>query len=175
MLLSPGLRPCSPMWMLSQISELPCLTIPIRLVCPQADRKASKQNSCPWQYKMSLQRRLLTVTSDLPGACPMAYCPPGSICGMLSIPRALPPVTQGSALQAPERLRGSCDLTPHPHRTDVSHSTLLSGGQHHHKLLHIALCCLEGSTMSNLVHRRRRCARIDSDRILLPGGQYARG
>ena len=34
----------------------------------------------------------------------MAYCPPGSICGMLSIPRALPPVTQGSALQAPERL-----------------------------------------------------------------------
>ena len=102
LLLSPGLRPCSPMCMLSQVSELPCLTIPIRLVCPQADRKASKQNSCPWQYKMSLQRRLLTVTSDLPGACPMAYCPPGSICGMLSIPRALPPVTQGSALQAPE-------------------------------------------------------------------------
>ena len=29
--------------------------------------------------------------------------------------------------------------------------------------------------MSNLVHRRRRCARIDSGRILLPGGQYARG
>ena len=29
--------------------------------------------------------------------------------------------------------------------------------------------------MSNLVHRRRRCARIDSDRIQLPGGQYARG
>ena len=27
-------------------------------------------------------------------------------------------------------------------------------------LLHIALCCLEGSTLSNLVHRRRRCARI---------------
>ena len=25
---------------------------------------------------------------------------------------------------------------------------------------HIALRCLEGSTMSNLVHRRRRCARI---------------
>ena len=44
---------------------------------PQADRKASKQNSCPWQYKMSLQRRLLTVTSYLPGACPLAYCPPG--------------------------------------------------------------------------------------------------
>ena len=28
------------------------------------------------------------------------------------------------------------------------------------QMLHIALCCLEGSTMSNLVHRRRRCARI---------------
>ena len=40
---------------------------------------------------------------------------------------------------------------------------------------HIALCCLEGSTMSNLVHRRRRCARIVSYMILLPGGQYARG
>ena len=42
-------------------------------------------------------------------------------------------------------------------------------------MLQIALCCLEGSIMSNLVHRRRRCARIDSGRILLPGGQYARG
>ena len=40
---------------------------------------------------------------------------------------------------------------------------------------HIALCCLEGSTMSNLVHRRRRCARIVLHSILLPGGQYARG
>ena len=123
LLLSPGLRPCSQMCMLSQVSELPCLTIPIRLVCPQADMKASKQNSCPWQYKMSLQRRLLTITSDLPGACPMAYCPPGSICGMLSIPRALPPVTHGSALLAPERMWESCDLTIHPHRTDVSHDS----------------------------------------------------
>ena len=26
-------------------------------------------------------------------------------------------------------------------------------------MYHIALCCLEGSTISNLVHRRRRCAR----------------
>ena len=40
---------------------------------------------------------------------------------------------------------------------------------------HIALRCLEGSTMSNLVHRRRRCARIGPYMILLPGGQYARG
>ena len=31
---------------------------------------------------------------------------------------------------------------------------------------HIALCCLEGSTMSNLVHRRRRCARIVLQSIL---------
>ena len=31
---------------------------------------------------------------------------------------------------------------------------------------HIALCCLEGSTLSNLVHRRRRCARIVSYMIL---------
>ena len=29
--------------------------------------------------------------------------------------------------------------------------------------------------MSNLVHRRRRCARIVLHSILLPGGQYARG
>ena len=29
-----------------------------------------------------------------------------------------------------------------------------------------ALCCLEGSTMSNLVHRRRRCARIVLHSIL---------
>ena len=29
------------------------------------------------------------------------------------------------------------------------------------QMLHIALCCLEGSTPSNQVHRRRRCARID--------------
>ena len=29
--------------------------------------------------------------------------------------------------------------------------------------------------MSNLAHRQRRCARIVSYMILLPGGQYARG
>ena len=60
-------------------------------------------------------------------------------------PRALPPVTQGSAFQAPECMWGTCDVT-----------TIPTG-----QMLHIALCCLEGSTMSNLVHRRRRCARID--------------
>ena len=68
LLLSLGLRPCSPMRMLSHVSELPCPTLHIRLVCPQADRKPTKQNSCRWQYKISLQRRLLTITSDLPGA-----------------------------------------------------------------------------------------------------------
>ena len=54
LLLSPGLRPCSLMRMLSPVSELPCLTLHIRLVCPEADRKATKQNSCRRQYKMSL-------------------------------------------------------------------------------------------------------------------------
>ena len=47
-------------------------------VCPSTSvwsahwqtRKATKQNSCPWQYKMSLHRRLLTITSDLRGAYP---------------------------------------------------------------------------------------------------------
>ena len=39
----------------------------------------------------------------------------------------------------------------------------------------MTLCCLEGSTMSNLVHRRRRCARIGLHSRLLPGGQYATG
>ena len=42
--------------------------------------------------------------------CPAAYCPPGSFCGLLSIPRALPPVTHGSALQAPECLWRSGDM-----------------------------------------------------------------
>ena len=37
---------------------------------------------------------------------------------------------------------------------------------HTGQLLHIALCCLEGSTLSNLVHRRRRCARIVLQSIL---------
>ena len=42
------------MRMLIHVSKLPWLTIPIRLVCPLADGKATKQNSCLWQYKMSL-------------------------------------------------------------------------------------------------------------------------
>ena len=70
LLLSPGLRLCSLMRMLTHVSELPCLTLSIRLVCPLADRKPSKQNSCRWQYKMSTYQRLLTITLDLRGACP---------------------------------------------------------------------------------------------------------
>ena len=45
--------------------------------------------------------------STLMKTYPLAYCPPGSICGGLSIPRALPPVTQSSALQAPECMWGT--------------------------------------------------------------------
>ena len=38
---------------------------------------------------------------------PLAYCPPGRGFSLGSDPRALPPVTQSSALQAPECLRGN--------------------------------------------------------------------
>ena len=41
---------------------------------------------------------------------PLAYCPPGrGFVGYL-YPRALPPVTHGSALQAPERSWGTDDV-----------------------------------------------------------------
>ena len=72
LLLSLGLRPCSQVVMFIHTSKLACLNLPICLVCPLADRKPSKQNSCRWQYKMSLHRRLLTITSDL-RACPIAF------------------------------------------------------------------------------------------------------
>ena len=49
----------------------------------------------------------------------MAYCPPGSICGMLSNPRALPPVTQGSPFQAPERI-GENPLTESKTKTKLN-------------------------------------------------------
>ena len=119
LLLSLGLRTCSPMCMLSQVSELPCLTIPIRQVCPQADRKPTKQNSCPWQYKISLQRRLLTVTSDLPGTCPMAYCPPGRglvVCYLYRgrCPRLLRVV--------PSRHRSACGVLPSTLKELQTHS-----------------------------------------------------
>ena len=59
---------------------------------------------------------------------PAAYCPPGIIYSMLSIPRALPPVTHSSALQAPECIQVLYDVT-----------TLLTG-----QMPHMALCCLVG-------------------------------
>ena len=64
-------------------------------------------------------------------------------------------------------------LKSHPHKYFTI--TPLPEGQYQHKMSHIALRCLKGSTLSNLVHRRRRCARIVLNQILLPGGQYARG
>ena len=51
LLLSLGLRPCSQVVMFIHTSKLACLNLPICLVCPLADRKPSKQNSCRWQYK----------------------------------------------------------------------------------------------------------------------------
>ncbi len=71
----------------------------------------------------------------------------------------MPPVTQSSAFQAPKRIEVLYDAT-----------SLLTG-----HMPHMALRCLEGSTLSNLVHRLRRCARIVTYMVLLPGGQYARG
>ena len=65
-------------------------------------------------------------------------------------PRAMPPVTQSSAFQAPKRIEVLYDAT-----------SLLTG-----HMPHMALRCLEGSTLSNLVHRRRRCARIVLHSIL---------
>ena len=43
-------------------------------------------------------------------AHPLAYCPPGRGVTLSYIPRALPPVTQSSALQAPECMWGTCDV-----------------------------------------------------------------
>ena len=72
-------------------------------------------------------------------------------------------LSEGVASVVSSRLRSEC-------RVLVIWTPILTG-----QMLHIALRCLEGSTMSNLVHRRRRCARIDPYMVLLPGGQYARG
>ena len=63
LLLSLGLRPCSPMRMLIHVSELPCLTLPIRLVCP-AGRQEKPQNKIaavgskkklPWSHNNILR------------------------------------------------------------------------------------------------------------------------
>ena len=45
---------------------------------------------------------LLYWTRACPRPRPLAYCPPGRCFSLSSNPRALPPVTHGSALQAPE-------------------------------------------------------------------------
>ena len=100
LLLPPGLRPCSLMRMLSQLSELPFLIIHIRLICPAGRQDTNKTKKLP-----------KAVQNEPPSEATNDY---------------LRPV-----------------------------STLLTG-----QMPHIALRCLEGSTMSNLVHRRRRCARI---------------
>ena len=79
-------------------------------------------------------------------ACPLAYCPPGRGFSLSSDPRALPPVTQSSALQAPERL-WFFFTTDYADRTDEcpmawQSSNTIRAGQMPHK----SLCCLEGST-----------------------------
>ena len=65
-----GLRPYSLMRMLSHESELPCLTLPIRLVCPAGRRKSHKSKWLPLAVQNEPLQRLRTVTSDLPGAYP---------------------------------------------------------------------------------------------------------
>ena len=104
---------------------------------------------------------------------PLAFCLPGRGFSMGYVRGRCPRLLK----VVPSRHRSACGrlvmwisiLTGH----DATYRTLLSIliGQ----MLHIALCCLEGSTLSNLVHRRRRCARIGLHSILLPGGQYATG
>ena len=71
---------------------------------PAGRRKASNQNSCRWQYKMSLFGGY--------GRLPQTYGEPilwrtalqAEVSWCVMNPRAMPPVTQGSALQAPECL-----------------------------------------------------------------------
>ena len=77
---------------------------------PTGRRKASNQNSCPWQYIMSLRRRLRTITLDLCGPILWRTALQAGTWWCVMNPRALPPVTQGSALQAPECLWGSGDM-----------------------------------------------------------------
>ena len=95
---------------------------------------------------------------------PLAFCLPGRGFSMGYVRGRCPRLLK----VVPSRHRSACGrlvmwisiLTGH----DATYRTLLSIliGQ----MLHIALCCLEGSTLSNLVHRRRRCARIDLHTIL---------
>ena len=59
-----------------------------------------------WPLPTGLIRPIRLIRGRKRRTYPLAYCPPGSICDMLSIPRALPPVTHSSALQAPECMWG---------------------------------------------------------------------
>ena len=51
-------------------------------------------------------------------AYPLAYCPPGRCFSLSSNPRALPPVTHGSALQAPECIQVLIFTTDETDETD---------------------------------------------------------
>ena len=74
LLLSPGLRPCSPMRMLSHESKLPCLSIHIRLVCPLADKESHKTKKLP-----------LAVQNEPPSEATDSYLKPmrSLSCGVL--------------------------------------------------------------------------------------------
>ena len=52
-------------------------------------------------------------------AYPLAYCPPGRGFSLSSNPRALPLVTHGSALQAPERIQVLIFTTDLTDETDL--------------------------------------------------------
>ena len=74
---------------------------PLGLI-PYKDGFAYDDNVC-WQGVE--ERFLFLLLSGLSGICGISCIfPPGSICGYYLHPRALPPVTQSSALQAPERM-----------------------------------------------------------------------
>ena len=61
---------------------------------------------------------LLYWTRACPRPRPLAYCPPGRCFSLSSNPRALPSVTHGSALQAPERIQVLIFTTDLTNRTD---------------------------------------------------------
>ena len=68
---------------------------------------------------MSLRRRLLTVTSDLCGPILRRTALQAEVRWWVIYPRALPPVTHGSALQAPECRWGLVMWTPILWRTAI--------------------------------------------------------
>ena len=60
LLLSPGLLPCSLMRMLSHVSELPCLNLPICLVCPVGRQETNKTKLLP----LAVQNEPLSEATD---------------------------------------------------------------------------------------------------------------